>query len=412
MAFLSIPHAAPFCEAVPISRRGLMGAGVSFFAWQYAMRQASAGARDPRFLTVILRGALDGLGTLAPVGDPDYAALHGAIALRTDGDMPAIALDGFFALHPAMPNLARLYKAKQASLVHAVASPYRERSHFDGQDVLESGLPGVGRAETGWLNRAILALPKGERIRAQGALGVGISTPLILRGAAPVLGWAPQRIAEAPEDVAQRLLGLYAARDPALGKALQAGLEADRLAKGDQKQPGGGNPNDMVKAAAGAARLMMKEDGPRIAALSFDGWDTHVNQGGSKGRLATVLAGLDAALGAIETEFQAAWKDTVILVVTEFGRTARVNGTEGSDHGTATIAMLLGGAVKGGRIISDWPGLKLGQLHEGRDLRPTTDLRAVMKGVLASHLGLSPSLLGDAIFPGSGMVKPLDGLIL
>jgi uncharacterized protein (DUF1501 family) len=403
-----------YCQSMPLTRRGLMGAGLSFFAWTHMPKLASAaGTRDPRFLTVILRGALDGLSAVAPLGDPDYAALRAGIALSREGETPAIALDGFFALHPAMKHFARLYQQKQALVVHAAASPYRERSHFDGQDVLETGLGGVGSTQTGWLNRALQALPKGERVTRQGGLAVGTVTPIILRGEANVMGWAPQRLAEAPEDLARRVLDLYVQRDPVLVKALAGGIKADELAKGGQPmEQGGGNPAIMARAAAGAARLMMKEDGPRVAVLSYDGWDTHANQGGAKGRLADLLGGLDGAFAAFEKEFGAAWKDTIILVVTEFGRTARINGTEGSDHGTATVAMLLGGGVKGGRVIADWPGLKAANLHENRDLRPTTDLRAVMKGVLAQHLGLGAGVLAERIFPGSGLIKPMDGLVL
>lgn len=406
------PHPS-YCETMPLSRRGLLGAGLSFFAWSHLPKSASAaGARDPRFLTVILRGALDGLSAVAPLGDPDYAALRAGIALSKEGKDAAIPLDGFFALHPKMPNFARAYAAKQALIVHATASPYRERSHFDGQDVLETGLGGVGRSDSGWLNRTLLALPKGERIARQGGLGVGTVTPLILRGEAQVLGWSPQRIAEAPEDLAKRVLDLYQHRDPVLAKALAGGIKADQLAKGGADlEQGGGNPAVMARAAAGAARLMMKDDGPRVGVLSYDGWDTHANQGGATGRLADLLDGLDRAFAAFEREFGPAWKETVILVVTEFGRTANINGTEGSDHGTATVAMLIGGAVKGGRVIADWPGLKTAQLHQGRDLKATTDLRAVMKGVMTEHLGLSSQVLAERIFPDSGFLKPMTGLV-
>ncbi|CAN1540410.1 Protein of unknown function DUF1501 [Rhabdaerophilaceae bacterium] len=403
-----------YCEPMPLTRRGLLGAGVSFFAWSHMPKVASAaGARDPRFLTVILRGALDGLSAVAPLADPDYAALRAGIALSASGEQAALPLDGFFALHPKMPNFARAYSAKQALVVHATASPYRERSHFDGQDVLESGLGGVGRVESGWMNRVLMSLPKGERIARQGGLGVGTVTPLILRGEANVLGWAPQRMAEAPEDLARRVLDLYQQRDPVLAKALAGGIKADQLAKGGAPMDqSGGNPAAMARAATGAARLMMKEDGPRVGVLSYDGWDTHANQGGATGRLAELLDGLDRAFAAFEREFGAAWKETAILVVTEFGRTANINGTEGSDHGTATVAILIGGAVKGGRVIADWPGLKAAQLHQGRDLKATTDLRAVMKGLMADHLGLSASILSERIFPESAGIKPMQGLVI
>lgn len=405
---------ARYCERLPLSRRGLLGAGMSFFAWAHMPKIASAaGAKDPRFLTIILRGAMDGLSAVAPVADPDYAALREGMALTREGESAGLPLDGFFVLHPAMKTFARLYAEKKGLVIHAAATPYRERSHFDGQDVLETGLPGVGKVETGWLNRALLALPKGEKLPRLGALGVGIATPLVLRGEAPVMGWAPQRLAETNDDLARRVLDLYTHRDPALARALKAGLTADQLAQGGAAMPpGGGDPGMMARAATGAARLMMKEEGPRVAVLSFDGWDTHANQGGVRGRLADLLAGLDGAFAAVEREFGEAWKDTAILVVTEFGRTARINGTEGSDHGTATVAFLVGGAVRGGRILADWPGLKAQHLHDGRDLRATTDLRAVMKGLLAGHLGLSPAVLGEAVFPGSGLVKPLPDLVV
>ena len=393
------------------TRRGLLVSGGGLFAWAHAPRFAqAAGGRDPRLAVVILRGALDGLSTVAPVGDPDYAALRGAIALSASGDTPAPMLDGFFALHPAMPNFARLYKAGQLVAVHATATPYRERSHFDGQDVLESGQPKPGLVQSGWLNRVLTALPAGEDIGRHGAVGVGATSPLVVRGPAPVLGWAPQGLQKADDDTARRVLELYSHRDPVLRDALQKGLETDAMATGGApRKPGGGDA--MLRAASGAALLMAKPDGPRIAAMAFGGWDTHVNEGGATGGLAHLLGGLDSALATFEEGLGPVWKDTVVLVVTEFGRTAQINGTVGTDHGTATVAFLLGGAVKGGRVIADWPGLKQTQLYEKRDLKPTTDLRAVMKGVLADHLGLSATVLRDTVFPGSAGAAPMTGLI-
>src|ERR1700744_5859771 len=197
-----------------VSRRALLLGGASFAAWAYLPKFArAADGRDPRLVVIILRGALDGLATVAPVGDPDYAALHGAIALTADGPHAALPLDSFFALHPAMPEFARMYRDKHAAVIHAVASPYRDRSHFDGQDVLESGYAGPGRVQSGWLNRALEALPKGERVTS--ALAVGPTTPLVLRGAAPTVGWAPAALPQADDDTAARLAGLFNHRDPA-----------------------------------------------------------------------------------------------------------------------------------------------------------------------------------------------------
>lgn len=405
------------CETPSLSRRLLLQGSASFFAWSHLPSFArAADRRDPRFLTIILRGALDGLSAVAPIGDPDYAALRAQIALSRDGDTAALPLDGFFALHPAMPNLLRLFKAGQATVVHAVASPYRERSHFDGQDVLESGLGGVASVSSGWLNRAIGALPAGDRVVRKGALGIGPVTPLILRGSAPVMGWAPPALPKAGDDLANRVLDLYTHRDPVLAAALGAGIESSHIAEhapmgAGERQAGPQLDRVMVQACEGAARLMMADDGPRIAALSIDGWDTHAQEGGAKGRLAALLGGLDRAIAALETAMKPVWADTAITIVTEFGRTAKVNGTDGTDHGTATVAFLLGGAISGGKVLADWPGLREANLYERRDLKPTTDLRAVLKGVLADHLGLSESVLAAQIFPDSAHVKPMKGLL-
>jgi len=395
------------------SRRALLLGGASFAAWAYLPKFArAADGRDPRLIVVILRGALDGLATVAPVGDPDYAGLHGSIALASDGPHAAVMLDSFFALHPSMPEFARMYRDKQAAIVHAVSTPYRDRSHFDGQDVLESGFAGPGRVQSGWLNRALEALPKGERVMS--GLAVGPTTPLVLRGAAPTVGWAPVALPQADDDTAMRLVELYGHRDPALASALSQGLQLEKAALGDdmKPKPGAGGPAAaMRQVARGAAKLMAADDGPRISALAFDGWDTHANEGGPVGRLALLLSGLDGALAEFQSGLGERWRDTAVVVATEFGRTARINGTEGTDHGTGTIALLAGGAIKGGRVISDWPTLKPASLYEGRDLAPTTDLRAVIKGVLADHLGLSERALAQTVFPDSAAARPMTGLV-
>src|SRR5438477_5299734 len=273
------------------SRRALLLGGASFASWAYLPKFARAtDGRDPRLIVVILRGALDGLATVAPLGDPDYAALHGSIALTPNGPHAATMLDSFFALHPAMPEFARMYRQKQAAVIHAVATSYRERSHFDGQDVLESGFAGPGRVQSGWLNRALESLPKGERVMS--ALAVGPTTPLVLRGAAPTVGWAPVTLPTAADDTAMRLVELYRHRDPALAAALTQGLQLDKVAQGDdmKPKPGANGTAAMRLVARGAAKLMAADDGPRIGALAFDGWDTHANEGGPVGRLAQLLA--------------------------------------------------------------------------------------------------------------------------
>jgi len=395
------------------SRRALLLGGATFAAWAYLPKFARAtDGRDPRLVVVILRGALDGLATVAPIGDPDYAALHGSIALTSSGPRAAHMLDSFFGLHPSMREFARMYVNKQAAVIHAVSTPYRDRSHFDGQDVLESGYAGPGRVQSGWLNRALETLPKGERVAS--ALAVGPTTPLVLRGPAPTVGWAPAALPQADDDTAMRLVELYRQRDPALATALSQGLQLEKAATGDDMmpRPGGNAITAMRSVARGAAKLMVADDGPRIAALAFDGWDTHANEGGPIGRLALLLSGLDGAFAEFESGLGDHWRDTAIVVATEFGRTARINGTEGTDHGTGTIALLAGGAIKGGRVISDWPALKPASLYQNRDLAPTTDLRIVIKGVLADHLGVSERVLAQSVFPDSAAARPMKGLIV
>jgi uncharacterized protein (DUF1501 family) len=240
------------------------------------------------------------------------------------------------------------------------------------------------------------------------------TVPLILRGEAPTLTWTPPNLKTASADTLTRLLDLYTHEDPDLAKVLGAGIDVEAMARGDGADAAGssgGITAAFTALASGSAKLLAADDGPRVAALSFDGWDTHTNEGADSGRLSGLLGALDAALDTLATELQPVWADTAIVVMTEFGRTARINGNEGTDHGTATTALLMGGAVKGGRVLADWPGLGQGNLYEDRDLKPTTDLRGVLKGVLRDHLGLEEPVLTAAIFPDSIGVKPIDGLI-
>lgn len=406
------------------SRRELLLASGVLFAWAHVPKLARAEGRDPRLLVIVLRGALDGLAAVAPVGDPQWVKLRGERALKLDGANPALPLDSFFALNPAMPNLHRLYQAGHAAIVHAVATPYRERSHFDGQDVLESGLAKPGMVETGWLNRALAALAPEGRVRPGRAFAVGPLTPLVVRGPAPVLTWTPPRLPPVSDETALRLLDLYSHTDPTLARALGERLDLAAIVRhegmakpGDPPRPQGG-PNSaaqvrayFAEAAGAAATFMATPDGPRVGALAFDGWDTHVDEGAVNGRLATLLGALDGALAAIESNMGRAWSETVVTVITEFGRTARINGNEGTDHGTATVALLAGGALKGGRVIADWPGLKDADLQDGRDLKPTTDLRAVLKGLLKDHLRLADDALAAKVFPDSAAAPPMPGLV-
>jgi uncharacterized protein (DUF1501 family) len=407
---------------LPTRREMLLGSG-ALFAWAYAPKLARAEGRDPRLLVVVLRGALDGLGMVAPVGDPDWAKLRGDKGLALDGKPPALPLDSFFALNPEMPNLARLYQAQQATIVHATATSYRERSHFDGQDVLESGLVRPGRMDSGWLNRALASLEADGRIDPRGsrAFAVGPVTPLVVRGPAPVMSWVPERLLPASEDTQARLLDLYRHTDAKLARALEGRRDLLAVARAggiDAVKPLEIETAGIARVrqyfsdvAATAAKYMARPDGPRVGAVGLVGWDTHINEGATGGQLANLLGALDGAIPAFEKNMGSAWSETVVAIVTEFGRTARINGTDGTDHGTATVAVLLGGALKGGRVIADWPGLKEADLYERRDLKPTTDLRAVLKGVLADHLRVDERVLAATVFPGSEDVKPLAGLV-
>ena len=391
-----------------VSRRSALAGLGALFAWSHVPRacQAAAG-RDPRLLVVLLRGGLDGLSAVAPVGDP------GLQQIRTISEEGFVPLDGFFSLNPNMPMLRQLFMSGQASVIHAVSTQYRGRSHFNGQDVLESGLEGAG-ARSGWMNRALTIIPAGERLRAPRGLVVAASAPLIMRGSAPVDSWQAQRYTPATAVTVAQLLDLYEQTDPDLAQALRDGASLKNAvpATADGKQPPGPKPPgpDFRTDALAAALLMAKPDGPRLGAMSYAGWDTHAQQGQIAGALGRQLRALDGAVGALQQGFGPAWRDTVVVIVTEFGRTARLNGTGGTDHGTGTTAFMIGGGVKGRRVVADWPGLRAADLYEGRDLRPTTDIRSVFKGVLADLFGVGDDRLGTIVFPGSQTVPTLRGL--
>jgi uncharacterized protein (DUF1501 family) len=396
------------------SRRVFLAGAGAFVAWAAMPKYAFAGqSKDPRFLTIILRGAMDGLAVVPPIGDPDYPTLRGDLAIGTGGYGATLPLDSFFGLNEAMPGLHALYQKGEAMIIHAAATPYRDRSHFDGQDVLETGLIGPKMSQTGWMNRLAAVMPKGDGVRPVSGLAATTTVPLILRGDAPTLTWTPPDFRPAGGDTVQRLLDLYAESDPELGKILTAGLTTDQLA-GDARnaqKKAYGVAQSFKQIAAGSAKLLLQDDGPRIAVLSYDGWDTHTNEGAETGRLADLLGALDGAMTALADGLAPVWKDTAIVVLTEFGRTAATNGNDGTDHGTATTAFLFGGAVKGGRVLADWPGLKPSQLYQNRDLAPTTDVRAILKGVLRDHLGVSDAALTTQVFPDSIGLKGIDGLI-
>ena len=376
-----------------LNRRSLLAAGV---ALTFAGR-AAAQTRGPRrkLVVIVARGAMDGLSVTVPTADPNYRRLRGDLAVAD-----TLALSDGFGLHPSLAGLHAMYGAGQMRWAPAVAIPARIRSHFDAQDVLENGGEGLRQATDGWLNRA-LALTGGT------GLSIGPQTPLILRGAAPTSSWAPGGQVKGEDRIASLLQDLYV-DDPMLATNLARGLETEAQAM----LMGDGAPlrrNDVNGLGQAVARLMTGETGADIVALSVDGWDTHARQ---SGQMTARLTGLDQVIGGLHDGLGAEWADTVVVVATEFGRTARANGTGGTDHGTASTLLLAGGALTSGGPIGDWPTLADNRLFEGRDLAPTLDVRSVFKGLLRDHVGVDRAALDARVFPGSAAEAPaMDGLV-
>jgi uncharacterized protein (DUF1501 family) len=393
-------------------RRFLLGAGA--LAASAAIPQvlfAHTGGSS-RLVVVILRGALDGLAAVPPYGDPDYVTLHRELAIAAPGSADgALPLNNIFGLHPALSYLHERFAAGELIVFNAVASPYRDRSHFDGQNVLENGLAKPVGSADGWLNRALAALPASGRA-ADRAVAISQNVPLILRGEAAVMSKSPQATPDVDEDLLARLADLYS-KDDWFSARLSEAVQTDKMVDGAQNSAPArsGYPDRVTAVARMAANLMRSDGGPEIAVIEASGWDTHANQGGAKGILSTRLGGLDKALKSMADELGPLWPRTAVLVVTEFGRTAAVNGTRGTDHGTGGCAFLVGGAVRGGQVIADWPSLSRAALLDNRDLKPTLDLRSVFKAVLDEHMHVDANTLAKRVFPDSSGARPLQGLI-
>ncbi len=401
-----------------INRRDVLksmgiGAGMTAIASGLPGVTFANSASRSKFVLVVLRGAVDGLALAAPYGDGNYRKVRGELAIPNPGKSDGLLkLDGLFGLNPALPSVYENFLAGEASIVHAVASPYRERSHFDGQDLLESGATAVGALRDGWLNRALTSLD--SRIGEETAIALAVNTPLVLRGPNSVTSWAPSQLPDADESTLVRLQRLYA-DDEFFATRLQQALRSQEIA-GEQMEMGksGGRGNEAKQFGemmTSAARFLTTDGGPTIAVIELGGWDTHANQGSTGGALATRLRSLDTGLENLRNGLGDNWDETVVAVVTEFGRTVHVNGTRGTDHGTGTAALLMGGAVAGGNIIADWPGLQNKDLYAGRDLMPTTDIRSLFKTVLAEHIGVAETLLEEDVFPNSRSAPILQGLI-
>jgi uncharacterized protein (DUF1501 family) len=387
---------------------------------------------DQRFVFVFLRGGMDGLSAVPAYGDPSFRAVRGVLADEAPGSgslFDTLKLNETFGLHRDLKSMQGLYQQGELLVVHAACHDYRDRSHFDAQDAFDRGA--VDKSiKSGWLNRTLQALPTKFRTgRSDVAMGLGPTLPLSLRGDEAVGSWSPPSAPKADPDTLQRLAALYAA-DAQLAPVLSKGLSAHQIGEGSNSMPMGmadgesegfGNAIAFQEYAKAAATFLSAPNGPRIVTIDFGNWDSHANQnqqnirgpnnGNFGGQFAEMYLGLDRGIAAMKANMPAeVWAKTVVLIVTEFGRTVRINGTAGTDHGTGGAAFVLGGAVKGGRVLTDWPGLKDADLLDGRDLRPTTDLRAVAMGVLREHLRV-PEQAFSTIFPNSEIVKPIEGIV-
>ena len=387
-----------------LRRRHVLGAlSAGVLAPLATLSLAAAGSPGAnRFVFVILRGGLDGLACVPAVGDPEFAPARGPLAQFASAPLP---LDSTFALHPNLAQLHAMYGRGELAIVHAAGLPYRDRSHFDAQQVLESGGVRPYEISSGWLGRTL---------GSSGAKGIALNTavPLVLRGPATVDTWAPSALPDPSADLVARIERMYA-NDRTLATALERAkaLHFDSTMAADMAGgAGAGRAGGFVVLAQRAAEFLAQANGPQVAVLEVSGWDTHANQGNPNGPLANNLRQLDNGLGALREGLQAGdtWARTVVVVATEFGREVAINGTLGTDHGTGGAAFVLGGAVQGGRVFADWPGLAKKNRYDGRDLRITTDLRSVLKGVLADHLKIAQRHLNTEVFPGSESVKSLS----
>ena len=401
-----------------LTRRRLLILSAAGLVYAPGIRLALASApTESRLVVIVLRGAMDGLAAVPAYGDRDYAAARGNLAFAAPGqENGCLDLDGHFGLNPALTDLMPLWKAGDLAVIHAAATPYRARSHFDGQDMLETGGAQHALAD-GWLNRTLAAMDGGGvgDGRALG-LAVGPEEPLILRGSARIASWSPEQLLPpVSSDFLERLSDLYQG-DALLGPALAEGMQAEKVS--DEVMGPNTATSKVIKgaeylpdAASGAGKLLANPRGPRIAVLDAGGWDTHTGQGMQTGRLATALKGLAASLIALKTALQPVWQHSTIIVATEFGRTVAPNGTGGTDHGTGTAAFMLGGSVAGGRVVTKWPGLASERLYQNRDLAATIDLRSVFKAVCECRMGLDHATVAQKVFPDSTDAPAMSDLL-
>ena len=390
-----------------------MSAAAALCLWDAPLRFAFAAVpTDRRLVVVVLRGAVDGLAAVPPYGDKDYAATRGALALSIDGMTPLHDLNGLFGLHPSLVNFKSMYDAKELVVFQNIGTGYLARSHFDGQNVLETGGLKPHAMNDGWLNRALEPMGLADGVHA---LAVAQTPPLLLSGASRANSWMPATMPSPDEKFMAQVRVMYS-KDQQLSQSLDSALQLQNMAMiasddPSDKKMGPGNAANLTPLFQGAGRLMAAADGPRVAVMDISGWDTHINEGAGDGALARRLLALDQGIEALKTAMGASWSKTAVVLATEFGRTVKPNGNGGTDHGTGGASFLLGGAVSGGVIKADWTGLNPSQLQDGRDQPVKTDLRSLFKGVLAEHMGVPSTALEQRVFPDTANAPALKGLI-
>jgi uncharacterized protein (DUF1501 family) len=354
-----------------------------------------------RFVFVLLRGGFDGLAAVVPYGDPAYRALRSTLAF---GESDLVLLDETFGLAPGLAPLRDVWQGNELAVIHAMAIPYRTRSHFDGQAILETGIDRPVGSSDGWLNR-LLQVMAGDR----SGIAIASGMPRSLTGPFDVQTWSPAQLGAVDDEYLGRLALLYRA-DATLHGRFEAALQQQTLVGEEPMAGGSARRGGITPLMQAAARILKQDDGPNIAAVEFSGWDTHANQGLAGGPLDRLLGQLAEGLTVFRTEMGRAWANTTVVVMTEFGRTARPNGTRGTDHGTAGAGFVLGPSVARSVVFADWPGLSDSALFEGRDLNPTLDTRAVLKAAIAGTFDLTPAQL-DRVFPASASVRAVPGLM-
>ncbi len=404
-----------FMKGGALSALGVSLGGIPRFLLRAAEAQGAAGRRKT-LIAVFQRGAVDGLSMVVPHGDPDYYGARGAIAIaRPASGQPetTVDLDGFFGLHPAMTPLKPLWDARRLAIIHACGSADTTRSHFDAQDYMESGTPGVKSTADGWLARGLQATPRATSSPFR-AVAMGPQLPRVLRGEAGAVAMGSIAEFDVKGEGSAQMAGAVDARrgfesmyeqgvrDLLYGTAKET-FEAvkmlkaaapQRLAPANGAQYPRGRFGDSLKQIA---QLIRADVGVEVAFADVGGWDTHAGQGNERGQLANRLGDFSQGLAALERDLGDRMDDVVVLTMSEFGRTVRENGNRGTDHGHATAMLVLGGPVRGGAVYGRWPGLRRDQLFEGRDLAVTTDFRSLFAEVALRHLGVAPAA---PLFPG------------